>query len=255
MINVRGKEARAREWAQQTRLCLAFERGLATRLRREFHRVATKSKASFKEAGKVDAQTFDGHKAQLEKILSPFITGIIKTFAARTKTYLTQKASRSENEAAVDVYARKYIKERIKQHITDISKTSQDRISRTIADGREKGLGQDEIADNIEEATGGRIADARAKTIARTEVHSASQAGAVASVEALGLQNVVKEWVSAQDERTREDHADTDGDTAAMDEPFIVGGEPLMFPGDPDGSPEQIINCRCVLTYKVETEI
>ena len=30
-----------------------------------------------------------------------------------------------------------------------------------------------------------------------------------------------------------------------VDDPFIVGGEELMFPGDPNGSPGNVINCRC----------
>jgi len=31
-----------------------------------------------------------------------------------------------------------------------------------------------------------------------------------------------------------------------IDEPFIVGGERLMFPRDPAGSARNTINCRCL---------
>jgi hypothetical protein len=50
---------------------------------------------------------------------------------------------------------------------------------------------------------------------------------------------------STLDNRTREDHAAADGQRVPVGEPFIVGGESLEFPGDPAGSPEQVINCRC----------
>jgi hypothetical protein len=36
-----------------------------------------------------------------------------------------------------------------------------------------------------------------------------------------------------------------------MDQPFIVGGEALQFPGDPAGSPEMVINCRCGTSFLV----
>jgi len=31
-----------------------------------------------------------------------------------------------------------------------------------------------------------------------------------------------------------------------MNEPFLVGGASLMYPGDPNGPASEIINCRCV---------
>jgi len=36
-----------------------------------------------------------------------------------------------------------------------------------------------------------------------------------------------------------------------MDEPFIVGGERLMYPGDASGSAAQTINCRCAVAHTV----
>lgn len=55
----------------------------------------------------------------------------------------------------------------------------------------------------------------------------------------------MREWVAILDERTRDWHAEADGQRVAIGEPFNVGGEDLMEPGDPAGSPENIINCRC----------
>ena len=54
-------------------------------------------------------------------------------------------------------------------------------------------------------------------------------------------------WISAlQPGRTRDAHAEAHGQTVGLHEPFSVDGESLMYPGDPVGSPENIINCLCV---------
>jgi len=92
----------------------------------------------------------------------------------------------------------------------------------------------------------------RAETIVRTEVgrtfsiasQSELERGAKAGVK------VRKWWLTAQDERVRETHrqaGDDYGQGAAIpwDQAFMVGGEPLMYPVDPNGSAEETINCRC----------
>ena len=51
-----------------------------------------------------------------------------------------------------------------------------------------------------------------------------------------------KEWVAVRDERTRESHAELDGETVKLGERYSNG---LRFPSDPAGDPEEVINCRC----------
>lgn len=41
-----------------------------------------------------------------------------------------------------------------------------------------------------------------------------------------------KRWVATSDDRTRDEHAAADGQEVPNDEPFTVGGEQLMYPGD-----------------------
>jgi hypothetical protein len=53
-------------------------------------------------------------------------------------------------------------------------------------------------------------------------------------------------WLSTSDSRTRSTHRAVDGQRVALSSPFIVGGFPLAFPGDPTGPPQEIIQCRCV---------
>jgi uncharacterized protein with gpF-like domain len=61
-----------------------------------------------------------------------------------------------------------------------------------------------------------------------------------------------KVWISAEDDRTREDHIEADGQAVGMQDSFTIGGWELAYPGDPNGPAEQIINCRCTVGYEVD---
>jgi SPP1 gp7 family putative phage head morphogenesis protein len=97
------------------------------------------------------------------------------------------------------------------------------------------------VSDLMDEARIGQ-----ALTIARTEAISAFN---FAGVEAWRQSGDVDqlEWLSARDSAVRPTHADADGQVAGISDGFDVGGETLEYPGDPNGSPDETINCRCTL--------
>lgn len=114
-------------------------------------------------------------------------------------------------------------------------------ISASLADGKST----EAIKGDVEALTA--FTEFRADTIARTEVVGAYSNGDRAGAVALGDHGPVEHsWMATGGARTRESHAEADGQTVGFDEPFIVGGERLMFPHDPSGSPENVVNCRCV---------
>lgn len=81
---------------------------------------------------------------------------------------------------------------------------------------------------------------------ARTAVTGAQNAGRMDSYEAaklLGIE-VRKQWMATLDSRTRHSHAVLDGETIDTSDTFDNG---CMYPGDPDGPPSEIYNCRCTL--------
>lgn len=49
-------------------------------------------------------------------------------------------------------------------------------------------------------------------------------------------------------------HIEADGQVREVDEAFEVGGEELMYPRDPAGSPENTINCHCLTEPYFEPE-
>ena len=66
--------------------------------------------------------------------------------------------------------------------------------------------------------------------------------------------NSIKTWHTACDSSVRGTHKEANGQTKPLNEPFIVGGSRLMFPGDTSlfADPREIYNCRCVSITRVE---
>ena len=86
---------------------------------------------------------------------------------------------------------------------------------------------------------------------ARTAVTGAQNAGRMDSyvaAEKMGIK-VRKEWLATLDGRTRHSHAMLDGKVVDKDKKFENG---CMFPGDPNGPPWEVYNCRCTLIAAVE---
>jgi hypothetical protein len=100
----------------------------------------------------------------------------------------------------------------------------------------------------------------QALRIARTESTAASNLGGLRAAESSGYL-MEKVWVSAHDSRTRRkpddrwDHWHMDGKRVDKNESFEMTSskgslDRLQYPGDPKGSPGNIINCRCTLIYE-----
>ena len=122
-----------------------------------------------------------------------------------------------------------------------INETTFKELAQAFADSLAAEEGREALISRIQDTYGG-INKARAGTIARTEVHNATQYGTIQGYKQGGL--TTKIWVAVLDSETRDSHAAVDGEERPIDRPFSNG---LMFPGDPAGSAEEVINCRCVI--------
>ena len=58
---------------------------------------------------------------------------------------------------------------------------------------------------------------------------------------------ILLKWTTMHDQNVREAHEAADRQRRPAGSYFFVGGENLRYPGDPRGSIENTINCRCVL--------
>ena len=139
--------------------------------------------------------------------------------------------------------------EMIRRRITAVAETTRSNIVNQVRIGQAEGLGVADISKRIAKSVPS-ISTQRGALIARTETHGAANFGSNEVAKTIGFR-MQKEWIAAEDARTRPWHAAANAQMADMDQPFLVGNEPMMYPGDVNGSPWNTINCRCTVGYTV----
>jgi hypothetical protein len=150
-----------------------------------------------------------------------------------------------------------WLRENAGKRIVGINETTRKRIAAEIAAGRAAGETLRQIARRIDKFYLEDIIPHRSMTIAVTEVGHAANWSQNFIAEDTAERGVPmeKEW-GAIFVRTREAHEEADGQRVPLDEPFDVGGEKMMYPGDETlgAGPENIINCHCFVMYHVVDE-
>ncbi len=128
------------------------------------------------------------------------------------------------------------------------------RVRNAVAQGIIQGESIDQIGARLTTDLSAQNAN-KMTMFARTAVTGAQNAGRIDRLheaEDMGIQ-VKKKWLATLDSRTRDAHADLDGQEVGVDEKFKVNVNGKMmeidYPGDPLAPPELVYNCRCTLTY------
>lgn len=124
-------------------------------------------------------------------------------------------------------------------------------VASAVTQGIVQGEGVREIAQRIVDKTseGNYKSAVRHARTAYTGAQNAGRMEGLHQAQELGIK-VKKQWVATNDDRTRDTHADLDGQIAEVDEPFITSeGDEIMYPGDPTAAPGEVYNCRCTLVY------
>lgn len=225
------------------------ERALRQKLEVEFFRTASQAASAVRAGNDVESGMSNGHDLRIRTLLRAAYTEGMPIYAQPVLTALGKAAKpKLKPKTAFESRVVRWIEQTSMRKVTQISSTTRQQLRRVVASARADGLGVSATASAIRDSFS-TIGKARALSIARTETHSAANAAQLFAAEELRQKEMRREWIAAEDERTRDDHADADGQTVALDEPFSVGGEELMYPGDAEGSPEQIINCRCATGF------
>lgn len=133
--------------------------------------------------------------------------------------------------------------------LEEASERVKQNIRRDLVQGVVQGEGIPKISRRIQNSLEKNLNNAT--RIARTEttrVMGESRLQAFEKSEEKGLK-LEKVWIAASDSRTRDSHAELDGEAVPVDQPFSNG---LMYPGDQStGDPAETINCRCTMITRV----
>lgn len=120
-----------------------------------------------------------------------------------------------------------------------------DKIRQAITIGIARGEGTYQLGERIRQALEQNANNAvRIAKTETTRISSHAKHDSMERAAELGIKTQ-KMWVATLDNKTRDSHADLDGEIVDMDEDFSNG---LAFPGDDSGEPEEVCNCRC--TYE-----
>ena len=103
-----------------------------------------------------------------------------------------------------------------------------------------------------------RANDPRSELISATETQAAAEASKridldAAAIFAAAQIKAKKTWRTRGDDRVRPAHAAANGQTLAVDDPFIVMGQRLQYPGDTSmgATAANVCNCRCSAIYSL----
>lgn len=137
-------------------------------------------------------------------------------------------------------------------------------VSHIIDAATTNGASIPDVQDQIEQLftdTGQQTWKNRARTVARTEVVGAYNGGlhdAFSMIVEEGPDiEYVHRWLATEDQRTRPDHREADGQVQPWGEPFRLGpaGAVLMMHPHAPGAPaDQVINCRCTELMEIKNE-
>jgi len=156
------------------------------------------------------------------------------------------------NQEMVDLI-NQYFKSDILSTSQGITETTRDIISVVMQIANEEGRDLDWIEEQLTtESTD--LNRNRSRLIARTETVTATNQAAWFAAAKVGLL-MIKEWLSASDNRVRTDHANVNGYKIGFEDYFQVGTNRMLIPGakvQENGLPtdaKEVCNCRCCAIY------
>lgn len=252
-------QARARK---ERRYWIAFERrrsawrpvvkGIVEKeFRAEMAEVKTAVEASGSQPGIAADSALESRKDEWAKALQGVYRRVANDFGGVVYEALKKERAAAEPWSA---YIVPWVETNAAKQVKHISETTRSQVRDTLAEGVAGGEHAALLTARIDALYLQQIIPNRSRTIARTEIVAASNLGSQAGARATGLP-LKKSWLSTPDARTRESHSLANGQEREMNEPYVVDGEELMFPGDSSmtASAGNVANCRCTETYSVKS--
>ena len=128
---------------------------------------------------------------------------------------------------------------------------NKEHINSAIVQGILQGETIDEIAKRLAEVTDlSKSAAARNAITMTTSAQNGGRMDSYKRAQDMGIA-VRKRWIATLDGHTRPTHRICDGEIRETGKTFSNG---LQFPGDPDGEPKEVYNCRCRVIAVVDKQ-
>lgn len=201
----------------------------------------------------ISNEDFAEHKKNMEDIFNRYYGITIRTFSQET----IKRLKDLENKASFwEFLFMGWVTFRGAKAAQQTAGTTRDDMRSVILQAQQMETGEPRttIVSRLLKLRG--LSAFRADTIARTEVGMAASYANVETAKKISAESgieLLKQWIPAQDERTRFSHASMDGSPPiGLEAKFLVGGERLDRPRDPAGSAGNIINCRCQVIESVK---
>lgn len=162
-------------------------------------------------------------------------------------------------ENAFSLKLTKLVRDEAGEKIVSITGTTRERLKsvvRSVLDEADTaGYGIDKITSKLFKEVGANLVGngyARARAIAQTEMISASNQAASFAAASTGYETR-KFWSTSGLPNIRETHLEAERysdekNGLREDETFQNG---LLYPGDPSGPAEEVINCRCTIMHEI----
>jgi HK97 family phage portal protein len=137
------------------------------------------------------------------------------------------------------------------EKVTQINDYTLALLQSELEEGVRKGESIPQLSKRIDDLYLLQIIPNRSQVIASTETAAANNYGSHEAAKASDLA-LNKVWLATEDGHTRETHRQADGQVVGLDDPFDVGGDQLMYPGDISmgAGADEIVNCRCTQYYQ-----
>ncbi len=215
------------------------------------------------EAGKplkgalpVEDEPFDRAKwgKRFKQLGLPLLREILDEAGAETVDDLAVATSWNVSNPAVV----RWLEGRAQRFARQVNETTWQQLRQSLAEGIGSGEGSEQLVDRVR-AVFREATTARAQNIARTETTGAANAGSLLAAKQVedGGAKVLKGWLAALDERTRETHREAHRRYQAkpipLGEDFRVGAGNGPAPGQ-IGLAEEDCQCRCTVTYEIVEE-
>ena len=211
----------------------------------------------------VNEDTFDNIELYIQFLVQqkPLYSGLEKIYtkvgvSAATFSYdwIRNSVPKNKKDFIIDFFNAAWYEEMVNYFrliggtkVTGIDETTAEKVRNLLANILGQNLSRREQAKLFEETLNDPAFNrARSLVIARTESTTAANFGINMGAESSDYE-VQKFWINTKDKRTRRSHLLMTQDRIAINQPFIVGGTPMMYPGEVGAPASEVVNCRCVM--------